>query len=207
MDYKNLIKRSVTSLLFFILIFLIFFFLEKYVFIFLALIFCIILYEIFNNFKKNTLFIYFYIFTSLACCLTYFSFFYDKYFFMFTIFLIISFDVFAYLFGSLFGKKRITPNISPNKTYFGFYASFLLTVFFALIINNYLNLYSVLFLLIYSSIIIIFSFIGDILQSFFKRNSQLKNSSNIIPGHGGFFDRFDSFLMVIIIIIPISFFL
>ena len=207
MDYKNLINRCVTSLFFFISIFLIFFFLEKYIYIFLVLIYFIILYEIFNNFKKDKIYIYFYIFFSLSCCLIYFSFFYNKNFFIFTIFLIISFDIFAYLFGSLFGKKKITPKISPNKTYFGFYSSFILTVFFALIINNFFHFYNVPSLLIYSFLIILSSFIGDILQSFFKRNSQLKNSSNIIPGHGGFFDRFDSFLMVIIMIIPIIVFL
>ena len=41
------------------------------------------------------------------------------------------------------------------------------------------------------------AFVGDILESIFKRNSNIKNSSNFLPGHGGFFDRFDSFLMSI----------
>ncbi len=46
--------------------------------------------------------------------------------------------------------------------------------------------------------IIISAFIGDIIESFFKRKNNLKNSSNLIPGHGGVFDRFDSFLFSII---------
>ena len=54
-------------------------------------------------------------------------------------------------------------------------------------------------LMIFIFIIIISAFIGDLIESFFKRKSNLKNSSEFIPGHGGVFDRFDSFIFSIII--------
>ena len=53
-------------------------------------------------------------------------------------------------------------------------------------------------LFILANLVIAFSFFGDFIQSYFKRLNSLKDSGNLIPGHGGFFDRFDSFLLVII---------
>lgn len=204
MDYRNLITRSSTSIVFFIFISIFFIFLDNYISVLLFLIYLIIFYEVFTNFKKNIIYINLYLLLSLICHFTYFNYLYDKKIFIFTIFLIISFDIFAYICGSLYGVKKITPKISPNKTYFGFYSSYLITIFLSFIINYLFYSLSFYFILFYSTVIIIFSFFGDILQSSFKRSSELKNSSNLIPGHGGFFDRFDSFIMVIIIINPIG---
>ena len=50
---------------------------------------------------------------------------------------------------------------------------------------------------LFTTIIIILSFLGDVIESYFKRINNLKNSSNFLPGHGGFFDRFDSFILCI----------
>ena len=58
---------------------------------------------------------------------------------------------------------------------------------------------NVLLILLHSEEHIISAFLGDVFESLIKRNVNLKNSSNLLPGHGGFFDRFDSFIMVIII--------
>ena len=71
------------------------------------------------------------------------------------------------------------------------------------------NIFSISYLLFFNkniffnnifliNFIIIFAFIGDILESYFKRKNKLKNSSNFLPGHGGFFDRLDSFILAII---------
>ena len=54
---------------------------------------------------------------------------------------------------------------------------------------------------------ILFSLLGDLLQSFFKRKNNIKDSSNFLPGHGGFFDRFDSFLSSIILLFGYSYFI
>ena len=71
----------------------------------------------------------------------------------------------------------------------------LISTVFTLIYNIEISLNLYFFIIL----IIIFSFIGDIIESYFKRKNNLKNSSNFIPGHGGVFDRFDSFLFSIII--------
>ena len=113
---------------------------------------------------------------------------------LFVFLVIANFDTFSYLIGASFGHKKIFKKISPNKSYLGLLGGIFLTI----IIVSYLN-YFFSFIeynkFIYLIIFYIFlSFWGDILESFFKRISLIKNSSNFIPGHGGIFDRFDSFI-------------
>ena len=81
------------------------------------------------------------------------------------------------------------------------------TIFICYIINIFINIFNDNKLFIFILMIIIFSFIGDIIESFFKRNSNIKDSSNFIPGHGGFFDLFDSFIMSIIFLNFFNYFL
>ena len=64
-----------------------------------------------------------------------------------------------------------------------------------IIFDKNINLISLFFILI----IILSGFLGDVIESYFKRINNLKNSSNFLPGHGGFFDRFDSFIFAIVI--------
>ncbi|MDR2122603.1 MAG: phosphatidate cytidylyltransferase [Flavobacteriaceae bacterium] len=106
-------------------------------------------------------------------------------------------DVFQYLIGKTFGKKKITPKISPNKTVEGFIGGLLCTT----ILSNLLGI----FLLpdkshiVYSLIgilIAVFGFCGDIYISSFKRKAGIKDTSNLIPGHGGLLDRIDSLLFI-----------
>ena len=108
--------------------------------------------------------------------------------------IIISFDTGSYIMGSLFGQKKIFPSISPNKTIEGFIFGSIFAFLIALLINFFLNLFSFSNLFLFSSLLILSAFIGDVLQSIFKRKSNLDNSSNLLPGHGGFFDRFDSII-------------
>ena len=100
-------------------------------------------------------------------------------------------DTVAYIFGNLLKGPKIIPSISPNKTWSG-------TIFSFIFSSTILSLF---FFDIYLSIIMsLFLFLGDIYFSFFKRFLKIKDFSAILPGHGGFFDRYDSIFFLPIII-------
>ena len=210
MDYKNLIHRSFSSFFLIILFLLLINFFEIYIPIVLILIYVIILCEIyFSNYnKKNNYFLLvLYLIFSFICSEFYFIYFYEKDIFIYFIVLIISFDTFSYIFGSLFGEKKLIPKISPNKTVLGFFFGFVLTLFVSITFNFYYEFYNFFKALFFCILIIISSFLGDVIESFYKRIFEIKNSSNIIPGHGGLFDRLDGFVMSIITLFLFSYFL
>jgi phosphatidate cytidylyltransferase len=104
-----------------------------------------------------------------------------------------SYDSFAYLSGRAFGRTALFPKVSPKKTREGALGGLLLTAVLMYILNGFwLNLeFSVLPATI---IIIIFATLGDFFESYYKRQLDLKDSGNIMPGHGGILDRIDSLL-------------
>ena len=110
------------------------------------------------------------------------------------IILISAFDSFAYIFGSAFGKKKIFKNISKNKTFVGLFSGFIISFIISFYLNYYFSIYNNIVFIFFSFLVLIFSFAGDIIESYFKRTSNIKDSSFFIPGHGGFFDRFDSYV-------------
>ena len=114
------------------------------------------------------------------------------------ILIVISFDIFSYVIGKNFGKNNFT-KLSPNKTYEGLFGGFLISFFLSLIFAFVFEINVNIELIFYIILIILCAFTGDIIESYFKRKNDLKNSSEFIPGHGGVFDRFDSFLFSIII--------
>ena len=114
------------------------------------------------------------------------------------IIIIITFDIFSYLIGTAIGKTKLI-NISPNKTIEGLAGGIILSTLFAIIFSYYFGILINIHLFVYIVLIIFSSLFGDLIESYFKRKNDLKNSSNIIPGHGGVFDRFDSFLFSIIV--------
>ena len=209
MDYNNLIKRTCVSFFLIILFFLLINFLEIYIPYVLILIYGVILYEVFfyiNNKKNNYFLIIFYLIVSFICSELYFTYYYEKSIFIYFITLIVSFDTFSYIFGSLFGKRKLIPRISPNKTIFGFFFGCILTLFISTIFNFYFDIFNFFKAILFSILIIISSFIGDLIESFYKRISGIKHSSNLIPGHGGFFDRLDAFVMGVIMLLFFSHF-
>ncbi len=113
---------------------------------------------------------------------------------LFTLFIVCFFDSFSQISGQLFGKKKITPRLSPNKTYEGFFGG----IFVSLIMSTFIGFllkFPVLYSLILAFVICIAAFIGDLSASWIKRQYHTKDFSRIIPGHGGFLDRFDSFIV------------
>ena len=118
--------------------------------------------------------------------------------FNFLIIIIITFDIFSYIIGKTIGKNKLT-KISPNKTIEGLAGGMIASLSLAITFSYYFDILINTQLFIYIFIIIFSSLTGDIIESFFKRKNKLKNSSDLIPGHGGVFDRFDSFLFSIII--------
>ena len=204
MDYKNFIIRSLTS---FVLFFLYAFslYINHNLILFLIVIFYIfVLFEIVINFTK--IYIPFvYVTLSLIAFIIYFTMYFDYLHFNFLLLIIISFDVFSYFCGSIFGKNKIFEKISPNKTYEGLILGIILSNICSLIYILYFLEISILNLL-FINLIICFSFFGDLIESYFKRLSNVKNSSSIIPGHGGFFDRIDSFIFSIYILLLFSIF-
>jgi len=115
---------------------------------------------------------------------------------------VFSVDTFSYIFGSMFGKKKIkfVSKISPNKTILGYLAG----LFFGFVIFIILNLFlgrivsSFLFLIILSILFPLIAIIGDLYASAIKRNFGIKNYGNILPGHGGLLDRLDSVILTIV---------
>lgn len=107
-------------------------------------------------------------------------------------------DTVAYFYGTRFGKRKLFPEVSPNKSVegavSGFVASFVifLVAFFLELLPGF-QLYHALILSVLTGI---FGQIGDLIESWLKRTAQIKDSSSIIPGHGGVLDRFDSMIIV-----------
>ena len=203
MDYKNLYLRTITSLVL-IIFFSIFIFFNEYLPIEIFLIYISLLIEsiiYFNKIKFKLFFLILYLFISFVCAEIYFIYFFNLEVFIFFILIMIFFDTSSYLFGSFIGKKKILPNISPNKTYEGLLLGFISTIFFVLILNYFILIFNFIYLLFFTFIIIMSSFIGDIIESFFKRLAKIKNSSNFLPGHGGIFDRLDGFILSIIVLL------
>lgn len=111
-------------------------------------------------------------------------------------------DTAAYVFGSLFGKHKLAPTISPGKTWEGFLCSCVFTVGLAIGLS-YIPFFQQAGMplwgwLVFALIIQVFGLLGDLTESLFKRKAGVKDSGNIIPGHGGVLDRVDSILFATI---------
>ena len=105
-------------------------------------------------------------------------------------------DTFAYLTGFFFGKTPFFPRISPKKTWEGTVGGILFTFLFAWALSNWINCYSVPQWLAVATVVAIFGTLGDLVESMLKRSVGVKDSGAILPGHGGFLDRFDSLIVL-----------
>ena len=119
--------------------------------------------------------------------------------FLFIIIICISTDIGGYIFGKLFKGPKLT-KISPKKTYAGVFGGYFLSIIFTNILTNYSELFTnqnlnfgrdeFVFVLIISTV----SQVGDIIISYFKRLSKIKDTGKLIPGHGGILDRIDGMI-------------
>ena len=105
-------------------------------------------------------------------------------------------DIFAYLGGKIFGSIKIAPKISTGKTLEGTLIGLSVTIFMSIITKHLVDFIFVQALI--SGILIAFlAFLGDLLESYLKRDIGVKDSGNIIPGHGGIMDRFDGYFLIL----------
>jgi phosphatidate cytidylyltransferase len=107
-------------------------------------------------------------------------------------FLLWTSDTGAYLVGITLGKHPLFPRISPKKSWEGFIGGIVLTLVVAIVISKFFTVLSLIDWVIIGVIIAIFGVLGDLIESLLKRSLQIKDSGNILPGHGGILDRFDS---------------
>ena len=105
-------------------------------------------------------------------------------------------DIGGYVFGKTFKGKKLT-KISPNKTYSGMLGSFFFVFVFSLIYSftiNFVDLFIIIFIALIVSLI---CQMGDLFVSFLKRKAKLKDTGDILPGHGGILDRIDGILFAL----------
>ncbi|SES76040.1 phosphatidate cytidylyltransferase [Oceanobacillus limi] len=106
-------------------------------------------------------------------------------------------DTGAYFSGKSFGKNKLWPQISPNKTIEGAIGGIILATIVGVTYYVIFPLsYSISIIIIVSVLVSIFGQIGDLVESAFKRHYDVKDSGNLLPGHGGVLDRFDSLIFV-----------
>jgi len=114
-----------------------------------------------------------------------------------SLFLVWSADTGAYLAGRAFGKHKLYERISPNKTWEGAIGGFLLCISIGYVISLYFTILSNTEWMGLGAVVSVFGVIGDLIESQIKRNLNIKDSGNILPGHGGILDRFDAFIFCI----------
>jgi phosphatidate cytidylyltransferase len=121
--------------------------------------------------------------------------------FLILIIICVSTDLGGYIFGKTFKGPKLT-KISPNKTYSGalggFVFAIILTIIFTIFIHKFFNIkielsFHFILMILFLSLV---SQLGDLVVSYFKRKSNLENTGNLIPGHGGILDRIDGMIFV-----------
>jgi phosphatidate cytidylyltransferase len=113
------------------------------------------------------------------------------------ILLIWSNDAFAYLVGSAIGKHKIIPRITPGKTWEGTVGGVVCNFIVAYLLSILFGVFSFAEWAVIATIVSVFATLGDWVESMMKRSLNVKDSGNLLPGHGGMLDRFDAFFFAI----------
>ena len=201
---KEFEKRLISSIILILITFLVILEGKIFFYIFLFIAFLISSYEWLKMIKRSDIKI-------LGILFLIFSFYSAFYFrnqnlegFMLIILICVSTDIGGYIFGNLFKGPKLS-NISPNKTQSGMIGGFVFSLISSLmfvlqytddiyvdknLIEN--DLKFIILILLISGM----SQLGDLIISYFKRSSKIKNTGNIIPGHGGLLDRIDGMIFV-----------
>ena len=162
-----------------------------YLIFFTIICFFVSIYEWNNMVKKielkflGTLFLVFSFYTFYEISIAYL--------WIFVLLVCVSTDIGGYVFGKLFKGPKLT-KISPNKTYSGMIGGYLLSLIFLSFFMNWINHTVNVEWFIVTILISTVSQIGDIIISYFKRLSKVKDTGKIIPGHGGLLDRIDGMI-------------
>jgi phosphatidate cytidylyltransferase len=204
---KELPKRIITSFFLFTILVLAY----QYIYILILTLiilsvlswfeFSILIHKIFKINKLINIMLKFLISLIGLTYITFFSFimmrsflnFEDKVLFSYSLSLCIATDLGGILFGNLFKGKKLT-KISPNKTRSGVVGSYFLSFLFMIIYYLSLNDFKIIFLIILTFAVSTTSQLGDLLISYIKRKAKVKNTSNLLPGHGGILDRIDGII-------------
>lgn len=104
------------------------------------------------------------------------------------------FDGFSQVTGQLIGKRKLFPKISPNKTVEGFIGGATFAILSGLVFRQLIPEIPLHEVLMLGAVVVLFAFAGDTAKSVYKRKYDVKDFSRLIPGHGGFLDRFDSLI-------------
>ena len=210
---SELFKRSISSIFLISLIFLSTL-INDYIFLsllFIVLIFCWIEWiKIIEKIRFKKIYriihiILFLIYLLMTFIICFNVFVIDKYFFLSILMICVFSDVGGYIFGKTFGGKKLT-KISPNKTISGSIGSFILSYIGFFVIYLYFS--DLLFVRLQIEALVFIPFfislicqLGDLFISYFKRKAKIKNTGNLIPGHGGLLDRIDGSIFAL----PIGF--
>ena len=115
-------------------------------------------------------------------------------YFLYIIGIVSSADIGAYFVGRAFGKKKLAPNVSPGKSWAGFWGGAATVAIFACVAGLFIEVLGLSYmqLVAVSVVTALASVLGDLLESMVKRQRGIKDSSQLLPGHGGVMDRIDS---------------
>jgi len=197
---NNFQKRLIISLFAFPLIYLLIY--KKFFFsIIIYIVFLISFYEWHKiNKKKGFLFIVG-IFVLLLAAYSTITFYFKNshnFFFLWILLIIWLSDIGGYIFGKIFGGKKLT-KVSPNKTWSGAFGSIVLSQFSGIIFffNSTMEINLKLFLIQF--LLSVIAQVGDLIMSYCKRLNKVKDSSKLLPGHGGILDRVDGLIWVMVV--------
>ena len=195
-----MISRLATSLFLILIIFFIIYFRNIWIFSLAISLVCLLgMFEWVKNKFKNLFLGFFIIFNFGLCSILYVLLDENAYVLYGLIIMNTAiFDTFAYVVGSKFGANFIVKKISPNKTLEGLIGGVIGSAIFGLMLGH---LYDINFIALIFVLGAFLAFMGDLFISYFKRQSGVKDTGSILPGHGGILDRIDSHLIATPILI------